>query len=72
MPLLRVKRHIAGDFLSPGVQGIAELSQWRKPATTERGDIGKEAVCQLLAAFLIAAFLQQGVAKPLFEPIDGF
>src|SRR5579871_876392 len=62
----------AGDFLAPGIEHIAELHQWREPATTERGDIGQEAACQLLAAFLISPLLEQAVAEPLFEAVNHF
>jgi hypothetical protein len=51
----------AGDLLPPGMQDMAELDQWREPATTERADVGKEAACQLLAAFLVSRFLEQAV-----------
>ena len=44
----------AGDFLTPGMENIAELDQWREPATTECTDIGEEAACQFLTAFLIS------------------
>jgi hypothetical protein len=27
----------AGDFLSPGMECVTELSQWREPATTKGG-----------------------------------
>ena len=48
---------------------MAELSQGREPATTERGDVGQQAAYQLLAAFLIAALFQQRVAEPLFKAV---
>jgi hypothetical protein len=35
-----------GDFFAPGIQGIAELSEWREAATTERGDVAQEAVAK--------------------------
>jgi len=38
----------AGDFLPPGKQGIAELQQWREPATAERGHLAEEAMSQRL------------------------
>ena len=60
----------AGDFLAPGIEHIAELHQWREPATTERAHIGEEAACQRVAALLIPAFLKQAVAEPLFETVN--
>jgi len=45
----------AGDLLTTGMESIAELSQWREAATTERGDISQKAAGQLATAFLIAA-----------------
>ena len=38
---------------------MAELNQWREPATTERGDVPQKAPGQFLAAFLVAAFLEE-------------
>ena len=60
-----------GDFFAPGMQGIAELSQWREAATTEFGDVAQEAVGQAAAAFLVLSFLQQQAAEALFEAVDG-
>ena len=51
---------------------MAELNQWRKPATTERGDVPQKASCEFMTAFLVTAFLEQHATEPLFEAIDGF
>jgi len=60
----------SGDLLALGMQGIAELYQWREPATTERGDIAEEAMRQTFTALLIAGLFQQCVTEPLFETVD--
>ncbi len=60
----------AGDLLTPSVERVAELSQWREPATTERSHVPQKTPSQFLAAFLVAAFLQQHIAEPLFEVIN--
>ncbi|HLH02976.1 MAG TPA: hypothetical protein VKX25_09420 [Bryobacteraceae bacterium] len=35
----------AGDFVAPGMPGMAELNQWREAATAEGSDIGQKAPC---------------------------
>ena len=49
---------------------MAELHEWREPATTKRGDGAEKAARQLAAAFLVAALLQQYGAEPLFKVIS--
>ena len=34
----------SGDFFAPGMEHIAELDQWREPATTERADLFRRRV----------------------------
>ena len=58
------------DLLSPGIKSMAERDQWGEPATTQRGHIAEEAARQLLAAFVIAAFLEQQIGEPLLEAVD--
>ena len=58
------------DLLAPGVQRIAESHQWGEPATTERGDIGHEALRQFCGNAPIPAFLEQQTGQPLFESVD--
>ncbi len=51
---------------------MAELHQWREPATTELGHIPQEAVRQPLAALVVLCLFQQLITEPLFEPVNGF
>ncbi|MBV8811149.1 MAG: hypothetical protein JO033_20980 [Acidobacteriaceae bacterium] len=59
MPLLRVKRHMQAISSRQECKAIAELYQWREPATTERGDVPQHTVRQAAAAFLRLAFLER-------------
>ena len=59
-----------GDFVSPGVQGFAELHQLRRAGLAQLVDGPQEARRQRFALFPGAVFVQQQVAESLFEAAE--
>ncbi len=61
-----------GDFLPPGVQGIAELHQLSKDRLFQFGDHAQPPGRQFGAPLLVLMFFQQQITEPLFEPVNQF
>ena len=72
MPLLRVKRHMATDFLRPGGKSLAELNQLSQAGVAQLMEGAEEARDQSLTLFAGAMFLQQQITEPLLEPVNEF
>ncbi len=49
---------------------MAERHQGREPATTQGRDVPQEAMGQLVATSLVAAFFQQRITEPLFKAVN--
>jgi hypothetical protein len=59
-----------GHFFLPGMEGVTEGHEGRKPGCLEFGNGAQKAWGQLAALSLGEVFVQQQVTEPLFEPVD--
>ena len=59
------------DLLGPGRERLAELNQWGQTCLSQLVNRAQETRRQLLTLPAVAMFLQQQIAEPLFEAVDG-